>query len=298
MHLVATLVTAPTRSDLSEHHVALVSDALAGGGARITSVVWLDEGIACDVVFSGLECAAARSALADIARDAPFDLVVQPRPGRRKDLLIADMDATIVTGETLDELAESTGLKDRIAAITKRAMNGEIEFKEALRERVLMLKDLPVSALEETAARIRLNDGARTLVQTMREHGAYTVLVSGGFKFFTARIAEAVGFDADEANRLEIIDKKLSGRVIEPILDKHAKLAALERFARDRRVPIAETLATGDGANDLPMLRRAGLGIAFHPKPAVAAELNACIRHGDLTALLYAQGYSGREFIA
>ena len=296
MQIVATLVTAPTRADLSERDVAPIGDALAAAGARIAAVNWLDEGIACDIVFSRLDCTEARRVLADVVLDAPFDLVVQPRQGRRKDLLIADMDATIVAGETLDELADHAGLKDRIAAITARAMNGEIDFKDALRERVSMLKDLPVSALEKTVEHLTLVDGARTLVQTMREHGAYTVLVSGGFKFFTARIAEAVGFHADEANQLEIVDRKLSGRVIEPILDKDAKLAALKRFARDRNIPVTETLAAGDGANDLPMLRHAGLGVAFHAKPAIAAELQACIRHGDLTALLYLQGYSSREF--
>ncbi len=296
MQNVATLMTAQARADLSESHVAPVGDALSAAGARIDSVIWLDEGIACDVVFSRLEREAARRALAAITPDAPFDLIVQPRQGRRKDLLIADMDATIVTGETLDELADLAGLKDRIAAITARAMNGEIDFRQALRERVGMLKGLPASALEETAERIRLTDGARILVQTMRGHGAYTVLVSGGFKFFTSRIAEAVGFDADEANRLEIVDHKLTGRVIEPILDKDSKLAALRRFARDHNIPVSETLATGDGANDLPMIREAGMGVAFHAKPAVAAETDICIRHGDLTALLYLQGYGGDEF--
>ncbi len=296
MQNVATLLTDPARADLSEHTSAPVGDALVAAGAEIINVDWLDEGIACDVVFERLDCRTARRALADALRDTPCDMIVQPRQGRRKDLLIADMDATIIAGETLDDLAEHAGLKEPIAAITARAMNGEIDFKDALQERVAMLKGLPVSALEETVDRIKLTDGARTLVQTMREFGAYTVLVSGGFKFFTSRIAAAVGFHADESNQLEIIDHKLSGRVVEPILDNNAKLAALRRFARDHNIPLAETLATGDGANDLPMIREAGLGVAFHAKPAVAAKADICIRHGDLTALLYLQGYRGGEF--
>ncbi len=296
MQNVATLLTDPARADLSEHTSAPVGDALVAAGAEIINVDWLDEGIACDVVFERLDCRTARRALADALRDTPCDMIVQPRQGRRKDLLIADMDATIIAGETLDDLAEHAGLKEPIAAITARAMNGEIDFKDALQERVAMLKGLPVSALEETVDRIKLTDGARTLVQTMREFGAYTVLVSGGFKFFTSRIAAAVGFHADESNQLEIIDHKLSGRVVEPILDNNAKLAALRRFARDQNIPMAETLATGDGANDLPMIREAGLGVAFHAKPAVAAKTDICIRHGDLTALLYLQGYRGGDF--
>lgn len=296
MQNVATLLTDPARADLSELTIANAGDALVAAGAEIVNLDWLDEAIACDVVFEGLDCRTARRALAEPLRDIPCDMVVQPRQGRRKDLLVADMDATIVTGETLDDLAETAGLKEPIAAITARAMNGEIDFKDALQERVAMLKGLPVSALEETVDRIRLTDGARTLVQTMREFGAYTVLVSGGFKFFTSRIAAAVGFHADQANRLEIIDHRLSGRVVEPILDKAAKLAALRRFAGDHNIPMSETLATGDGANDLPMIQKAGMGVAFRAKPAVAAKAKICIRHGDLTALLYLQGYRGGEF--
>lgn len=296
MQNVATLLADPARADLSKHASALAGDILVAAGAEIINVDWLDEGIACDVVFERLDCRTARRALADALRDTPCDMVVQPRQGRRKDLLVADMDATIVTGETLDDLAAHAGLKEPIAAITARAMNGEIDFRDALQERVAMLKGLPMSALEETADRIKLTDGARTLVQTMREFGAYTVLVSGGFKFFTSRIAATVGFHADQANRLEIVNHKLSGRVVEPILDKNAKLAALRRFARDHNIPMAETLATGDGANDLPMIRKAGMGVAFRAKPAVAAKAKICIRHGDLTALLYLQGYRRGDF--
>lgn len=297
MQNVATLLTSPARADLSESMVAPAGDALAAAGATIDAVIWLDESIACDMVFQGLSCGGARSALEAALRQAPCDVVVQPRQGRRKDLLVADMDATIVAGETLDELAGRAGLKEKVSAITARAMNGEIEFRDALRERVAMLKDLQVRALEETRDALVLTDGAHTLVQTMRANGAYTVLVSGGFKYFTDHVARIVGFDANEANRLEIVDGRLTGRVIEPVLDKDAKLAALKRFARDRNIPLSETLATGDGANDLPMIRRAGLGVAFRAKPVVAAEATASIRFGDLTALLYLQGYSDDEFV-
>lgn len=296
MQNVATVLASPARADLSERELRRARDALGAAGARVLEVNWLDQGIACDIVFSGLDHKASRRALAGALSDAPFDVAVQKRQGRRKDLLIADMDATIVAGETLDDLAGHAGLREPISAITARAMNGEIDFREALRERVAMLEGLPVSALEEVAGRVRLTGGAITLVQTMREFGAYTVLVSGGFKYFTSRIAEKVGFHADEGNQFGIVGQKLTGRVVEPILDKNAKLAALKRFARDRNIPVKETLAVGDGANDLPMIRHAGLGVAFHAKPAVADKADICVRNGDLTALLYLQGYRGDEF--
>lgn len=296
MQNVLTLIADPGRADLSDGEVAPVGEALAGAGATIRSVTWLDENIACELVFEGLGCGAARRALADGGHGARCDMVVQPRQGRRKDLLVADMDGTILAGETLDELAEYAGVRDVIAAITARAMNGEIRFEEALRERVAMIGGLPVSALQTAMEGMKLTAGARTLVQTMRAHGAYTVLVSGGFKYFTSRVAAMAGFHADEANRLEVVDQRLAGRVVEPVLDDGAKLAALERHARDRNIPLSQTLAAGDGFNDLPMIGRAGLGVAFHAKPTVAARAGISIRHGDLTALLYLQGYAGRDF--
>ena len=298
MQTVATLIADPSRADLDRTGVETVTDALRRTGARITGESWLHPQVACDVTFDGLEAAAARKFLAGHCADAAFDIVVQPRDGRRKALLIADMDATIVEGETLDELAEAVGLKDRIAAITARAMRGEIEFKAALRERVSMLEGLPVAALEATYRRIKLSPGALALVRTMRASGAFTVLISGGFRYFVSRIAEVAGFDAFECNDFEIDDDRLTGRVVEPVLDKDAKLAALMRFARERSVALAETMAAGDGANDLPMIKAAGLGVAYHAKPLVVAEAPAAIRHGDLTALLYMQGYRSEEFRA
>jgi phosphoserine phosphatase len=223
---------------------------------------------------------------------------VQPLAGRRKRLLVADMDSTIINVECLDELADFAGLKAEIAAITERAMRGELEFEGALRERVGRLKGLASSALQQTYdERVRLNPGARTLVKTMAANGARCVLVSGGFTFFTSRIAEAAGFHANRANTLLEAAGALSGQVGEPILGREAKLAALTEEAASLGVPLAETLAIGDGANDLAMIEAAGLGVAYRAKPVVAARADAKVDHADLTAVLYFQGYSADEFV-
>jgi phosphoserine phosphatase len=206
------------------------------------------------------------------------------------------MDSTIVTGETLDELADFAGLKPRIAGITARAMNGELDFKAALRERVAMLRGLPVDALERTWERVHLTPGARELVATMRAHGAVAALVSGGFSFFTGRVAALCGFDLHRSNVLLDDGAALTGLVAEPILDRDTKLATLNGLAAEHALPMAATLAVGDGANDLDMLRAAGLGVAFHAKPIVAAAAQARVDHGDLRALLFAQGYRLGEF--
>ena len=248
----------------------------------------LAPGEAADIALPAApDMAAVRAALDGAAIDA----IATPAEGRRKRLLIADMDSTIVTGETLDELADFAGLKDRIAAITARAMNGELDFKAALRERVAMLKGLPVDALERTWQRVRLTPGARELVATMRAHGAYTALVSGGFTFFTSRVAALCGFDMHRSNVLLDDGAALTGRVAEPILDRDTKLATLTGLAGERGLALSATLAVGDGANDLDMLRAAGLGVAFRAKPIVAAEARARVDHADLRALLFAQGY-------
>ena len=208
------------------------------------------------------------------------------------------MDSTIVIGETLDELADFAGLKEKIAAITARAMNGELDFRAALRERVGMLAGLDLSALEQTWQRMKLMQGARELVGTMRAHGAATALVSGGFTFFTSRVAAACGFHEERANRLLDDGRTLTGKVGEPILDRESKLAELTDLARRNGIGLEDTLAIGDGANDLPMIRAAGLGIAFQAKPVVAAEARFRIVHGDLRAALFAQGYRASEFSA
>lgn len=227
----------------------------------------------------------------------PVDAITVKARGRRKALLVADMDSTMITGETLDELASFAGIGDRVAAITRRAMNGELDFKAALRERVAMLRGLELATLDKTWQRVRLTPGARELVATMRARGALTALVSGGFSFFTAKVAARLGFDLHRANTLLDDGAALTGQVAEPILDRDSKLAALTELAQQRGVRLSATLAVGDGANDLDMLRAAGLGIAFHAKPVVAQEARARVDHADLRALLFAQGYPASAFV-
>ena len=296
MELVATLVTSPERKDLTARQAGLVRDALKSAGWTASPAAWLHEDVACEIFFHAPALDEARAYVRRAFVQPGFDLVVQPAPDRRRKLLLADMDSTIVVGETLDELADQAGIKKQVAQITARAMRGEIDFKAALFERVGMLKGLPVDRLERTRDGIVLTPGARTLVQTMRANGAFTVLVSGGFRYFTRHVAAAAGFHEDQANDLVIEGDCLSGRVAEPILDKDAKLALLNRYVAERRVPVSASLTTGDGANDLPMLRAAGLGVAYHAKPVVEAEAPAAINNGDLTALLYLQGYKFSEF--
>jgi phosphoserine phosphatase len=253
---------------------------------------------AFDLPFAG-DPAAILKAARQIARDAPLDVNVVASAGRRKKLLVADMDSTIIAVECLDELAEMAGLKPQIAAITERAMRGELEFEAALRERVGMLKGLALEALQRTYdERVQLNPGARSLLATMRGHGAHTMLVSGGFGFFTKRVAQAAGFHEERGNTLLDDGMVLTGAVAEPILGRQAKLAALEDGARALGLALSQTLAVGDGANDLAMIGAAGLGVAWHAKPVVAQAAGAAIAHGDLTALLYLQGYSDAEIIA
>jgi phosphoserine phosphatase len=259
----------------------------------------LSSGVACDLYFKGKEvqpretAAAIRAAL----MGAPVDVVVQPAQARRKRLLVADMDSTIIEQECLDELADFAGKRAEIAAITERAMRGELNFEAALLERLAMLKGLPGSALAETfEKRITLRDGARTLVQTMRKFGARTALVSGGFTFFTSRVAAAAGFHTHDSNELIIEDGAIAGDVARPIRGREAKEQVLRREAERHGIPLAETMAVGDGANDLAMLARAGIGVAFHAKPAVAEAAAARIDHGDLTALLFIQGIAEYEF--
>jgi phosphoserine phosphatase len=216
--------------------------------------------------------------------------------GRRKGLLVADMDSTIVTSETLDELAAYAGLQAEITAITKRSMNGELDFETALRERVRMLKGLPLDALEKTWAATKLTPGARELVATMRAHNATTALVSGGFTFFTGKVAALLGFDTNRANTLIDDGVALTGEVGTPVLDRYAKLEILTELAEARGLKMSATLAVGDGANDLAMLREAGLGVAFHAKPIVAAEAKAHIHYTTLRTLLFAQGYKSSQF--
>lgn len=270
---------------------------LANEMRALGAPAWLAQGRAFDIALDG-ETRAALAQARKIAEGRAADVNLVATAHRRKKLLIADMDSTIISCECLDELADMVGLKPKVAAITERAMRGEIEFAPALRERVALLKGLPLAALERVyRERVRLNPGARTLVATMRAHGARAFLVSGGFTFFTRRVAGEAGFTAEQANILLDDGEKLSGAVAEPILGREAKLEALEHEAAGMGLDLAETLAVGDGANDLAMIRRAGLGVAYHAKPVVAEAAGAAIAHSDLTALLYLQGYREDEIV-
>ena len=283
---------------LSPHWLAPVRAALTALGADCGSPDWLAEAEAVDLPFTHLAPEVATAAARAALGGATVDAIAQPIAGRRKRLLLADMDSTIVTTETLDELAAEAGLKDQIAAITARAMNGELDFAAALRARVAMLKGLPEAALGRTWATTELMPGAATLVATMRAAGAHTALVSGGFSYFTGRVAALTGFHEHHSNTLGLADGALDGSVAEPILDRDAKLATLKRLASALGLGLSEALSVGDGANDLPMLLAAGLGIAFRAKPVVRAQARAQVVHGDLTALLFAQGFRRDEFLS
>jgi phosphoserine phosphatase len=267
---------------------------------------WLAEDLACDIPFEAPTADDAGSAESEVREflsglkmvtgQPGYDVAAQPAEGRRKKLLIADMDSTIIEQECIDELAAELGIKPQIAEITERAMNGEIGFEPALRERVGLLKGLGVASLEKVyRERITEMPGGRVLTATMRAHGATCALVSGGFTFFTARVAKAVGFDVNQANELLFENDALTGIVQEPILGKQAKLDALLALRAQHGLEKHETLAVGDGANDLAMIEEAGLGVAYHAKPVVAQAAGARIDHGDLTALLYLQGYRREE---
>jgi phosphoserine phosphatase len=296
MELVLTLVAPPNAGAFSLN----LREVFASVGARGKESRKLDagDGAATDVILEAEDLAAVRAALAMPMADQKLDWCVQPLEGRRKRLLVADMDSTIINVECLDELADFAGLKAEISAITERAMRGELAFDGALRERVAMLKGLPVTALQEAYdQRVRLNPGARTLVRTMAANGARCVLVSGGFSFFTGRVAQAALFHAHRGNTLVEAEGRLTGEVAEPILGREAKLAALTQEAAARQLPMSATLAVGDGANDLAMIEASGLGVAYRAKPIVAAQADARIDHTDLTTLLYFQGYSAEAFV-
>lgn len=293
---ILTLIAPRETCALEKDAIARTVTALPGAGAPD----WLSAGEACDIPFAP-DAGRPKEEIAEMVRaalgDAAIDIVCQPDRNRRKHLLVADMDSTLIGQECIDEIAGFMGFKPKIAQITERAMRGEIEFEPALRERVDLLKGLEETALQTIFdERITLTPGACTLARTMAAHGARTVIVSGGFTFFTGRVAQAAGFDAHYANELEIAGGHLSGRVIEPILGQQAKLETLRTQRRPLGLAREDTLGVGDGANDLAMLGEAGLGVAYHAKPIVAAEADARIDHCDLTALLFAQGYRRSEF--
>ncbi|TCZ64409.1 phosphoserine phosphatase SerB [Roseicella aquatilis] len=293
MSQILTLVAPPGGLALPLLH--RIRDALQALGATTGAPDWLAAEEAADIPFDELAAEQAVAVATRALEGAAVDAIAVPTEGRRKRLLLADMDSTIVTSETLDELAAHAGLKERIAAITRRSMNGELDFRQALVERVGMLRGLPVSALERTWETTALTPGARELVATMRAHGAHCALVSGGFTFFTGRVAALVGFHAHYSNTLEIADGELTGKVGEPILDRDAKLATLKRLAAEHGLPLEAAVTVGDGANDLAMIQAAGLGVAFRAKPVVAAAARARLDHADLRGLLFAQGYRAAE---
>jgi phosphoserine phosphatase len=296
MSLVVTLICNPVNP-------ALDSTVLDGARAILPKAgpaQWLFDEVAADIPFGdGSEDIAAIAARLREARgDLPIDIVVQPAIARRKKLFLADMDSTMIGQECIDELADFAGFKAHVAAITERAMRGEIDFEPALRERVALLKGLSVEVVDKVIKeRITLTPGGRELVATMRAHGAQTCLISGGFTLFTQKIADMIGFEENRGNELIVRDGKLTGEVKEPILGRDAKLATLSELREAADLDNIDTLVTGDGANDLGMITQAGLGVAFHAKPKVAAAAAARIDYGDLTALLYAQGYRREEFV-
>jgi phosphoserine phosphatase len=288
MSYIVILVASRQAGPLTEADAARAKDFCAG-----QHLTWLSAGEAAEfIVKNQPDPAQLKMVLAHKA----VDVFVTRFRGRRKAVLVADMDSTIVTTETLDELADYAGLKEKISEITKRSMNGDIDFATALRERVAMLKGLDLSALERTWQKTVFCPGARTLIATMRHFGATTALVSGGFTYFTERVAAELGFDINRANVLLDNGSHLTGEVGEPILDRDTKLATLKELAEKRGVKISATLAVGDGANDLAMLKEAGLGVAYYAKPIVAEQVQNRIEHTDLRSLLFAQGYPASVF--
>lgn len=289
---IVTLLTDPARPVLETALVESLRNAWGGGDAR-----WLDLGIAAE--FGVAEVPENRWQVWQDLQGMGIDMAVQPAEGRRKRLLLADMDSTMIRQECIDELAALAGVGEHVAAITARAMNGELDFEAALNERVGLLRDLPEEVITRVwQERITFMPGGHLLVATMRAHGAYAALVSGGFTSFTEKVAQALGFDEHRANTLLAEGGKLTGQVARPILGKQAKLDALLDLSTRLGIDPAQAIAVGDGANDLAMLHRAGMGVALHAKPSVAAECDLRVNHGDLTALLYLQGYARSDFAA
>lgn len=291
--LIATLITHPQKPILTQDLVDKASSCV-----NASTIYWLCDGVACDIPLpTGTKQADALEKLYAITQGLSVDVIVQVQDERRKKLLLADMDSTMIKEECIDELAREVGLFDHIATITKRAMNGEIDFEPALRERVALLKGLPLTIIDQVIEkRIHLMSGGKTLIATMKKNGAYTALVSGGFTLFTDKIAKTLGFDEQNANELHHDGEILTGTVAEPILGKQAKREKLLELCKRLNITPKDAMAVGDGANDLAMLQEAGSGVALHAKPVVAEAASMRIDHGDLTALLYIQGYRKSDF--
>lgn len=288
----AVMLCNPARPRLAAADVEALRDLWAGGAPR-----WLNPGVAAEFRCDGIpeDWTSAWKSL----QDQGIDLAVVPDQGRRKRLLLADMDSTMIGQECIDELADLAGFGAQVAAVTARAMNGELAFEPALRARVALFAGADAALIDRTwAERIRMTPGGATLIATMKAHGARTALVSGGFTAFTARVAAVLGFDEHRANTLHSDGRRLAGTVAEPILGREAKVAALAEISARMGITPADALAVGDGANDLGMLHLAGMGVALHAKPSVQAQVDLRVNHGDLTALLYLQGYAVDEFVA
>ncbi len=295
---VLSLIAAEAKAPLDAGDVERARRAIDGAGARSDAPRWLSPGGACDIPLEG-DPTAAREAARSALAGRPIDVNAIPAEARRKKLLLADMDSTMIGQECIDELAAEIGLRDKVAAITERAMRGEIAFAPALRERVALLKGLPVAAIDKVLeTRIKVTPGARTLVATMRAAEAHTTLVSGGFTAFVEPVARRIGFDDMRANTLLAEAERFTGEVAEPILGGEAKERALAELSAQLRLAPNETLAVGDGANDAGMIRLAGLGVAYRAKPTLRAVAAATIDHGDLTGLLFLQGFSREEFVS
>ena len=289
---IATLLTAPDRPVLDRAAAESLRRDWRGEALR-----WLDPGVAVEFALAALP--SDRWAVWEDLQAQGVDLVLQPAEGRRKQLLLADMDSTMIQQECIDELADEAGVGAYVADITARAMNGELDFEAALRERVGLLKGLPEAVIDSVwRDRITFMPGGKALLATMKANGAYAALVSGGFTAFTGRVAAALGFDENRANTLLAEGGRLTGTVADPILGKQAKLDALEEISARLGLDMAQTMAVGDGANDLAMLNRSGAGVALHAKPSVAAQCDIRVNHGDLTALLFIQGYAREDFAA
>ena len=293
MHNLLTLISNPATPTLTDDIVSAYAARLEG----MTAVSWLSEGVAVDIFFDGDLKTAQESLTPDLLKEN-FDFGFQQADQRRKKLLVADMDSTIIQCECIDELADFAGLKAEVSAITEAAMQGHLDFEQTLRDRLALLAGLDASVLERVyKERVKLMPGALTLIKTMNANGAMTVLVSGGFIFFTSRIAALTGFQVNRGNTMEIKDGKLTGNVLLPIVDSTTKLDSLIEFREKAGLSNHDIMAVGDGANDIPMIEEAGLGLAYHGKAAVTEAAEIALRHADLTALLYLQGYSDNDFV-
>lgn len=281
-------------SDLSKHPITKDLINELKDKLDVSDIKCLSEDAAYDLYCGNID--GAEAIIQQVTSNQPIDYVIQSTDNRKKKMLISDMDSTIINQECIDELADFAGFKEKVSDITERAMNGELDFSEALTERVKLLAGLPVSVLEEAyKSKITFTQGAKELVKTMSNNGAYCMLVSGGFQFFTGRVTIDLGFDFHDSNELGIADNKLTGEVILPIRDKETKLQRLNEYVASSNISSDDVLAVGDGANDLPMIKAAGMGVAFHAKPAVQQEVAIKINNTGLRSLLYMQGYTDKE---